>query len=367
MTRLLPLLLLLGCSSAPETSKVVSNGLLGTWQEAGGPTVSLEVEQTYGREDGTVEEMLEGPRRAAVDAVGNLYLHDGERLVAFSPEAEVLWTITAEGEGPGELRRVRGLFLGDDDLLWVTNQAGTRLDRFDLEGALVDTRPLSDLDMTWGAAHGLLPDGTVVLSSNRPGDYGNRIHLAEDDTPLRTLDTLWVDQSSDEETPGAISVGSSMGVVREHVLLGLIQDYGYLALDASLDTAFVTARPDIPKRPPYGFLRNGNPAVIMLGSHFDPLALADGRWLGGGSWAVDVENIADWAADLFSPDAPSIEYDRSLDLYDARGTLLYTWSDSDLDAAGIQTVLASDGVDRIFVRTSDPVPTVARLRLVISG
>lgn len=368
MMRRLPaiLCLLAACSQPPgDRDVVVNNGPEGIWQQTGESTVSFRLEQTYGREDGAEEEMLEGPRRGTVDTAGNLYLHDGERIVAFGPTGSVLWEIDATGEGPGELNRVRALFLGRDDLLWVTNQSSTRIDRFDLSGNFVDTRSVEPLPVSRATAIGSFEDGSVLLASGVSGRFGNRLFRVESGPGMTIVDSMTVDQTGDLPSHGAISVGATVGLVHDRIAVSLIDGYGYLLLSPTLDTLLVTTRPDIPKRAPYGFLRNGNPAVIMLGSAFAPVLLRDGRWLGGASWAVDVDDIDSFAEQLFGPDAPTIEYQRSLDLYDESGALLYDWDEAELAAVGIREVLASDGIDSIYARTTDDIPTVGRYRLVI--
>ncbi|MBO6574822.1 MAG: hypothetical protein JJ896_05370 [Rhodothermales bacterium] len=370
MTRypiLVLVLIFLGCGAEPNGGGVVENGPVPQWMADGSPAVRLVREQTYGREDGSIEEMLDTPRRAVVDAQGTLYLHDGERLVAFDSAGEVLWQVAAQGEGPGELHRVRGLTLGQDGHLLVTNQSGTRLDRFTAEGSYTDSRPVSSLGLTRGTVQGVFANGHYLMSATLPGAYGARLLLVADEDPLRLVDSLSVRQKGSREEIEAISVGSAMGVVADRIALALIHEYGYIIMDQQLDTLSISKRPDVPKPAPYGFLHNGNPSMIMLGSSFDPLPLAEGRWLGGASWAMDVENIEELAPRLFSPDGPTIEYTRSLDLYDRDGTLLYAWTEEAMEAAGLRSVLASDGEALIWARTTDDVPTVARFRLEIDG
>jgi hypothetical protein len=74
--------------------------------------------------------------RAQTDKDGNVYLLDGQlgQVHKYSPEGEHLATIGREGDGPGEMRRPRDMFISDDGVVNILQGMPGRVTRINPDG-----------------------------------------------------------------------------------------------------------------------------------------------------------------------------------------------------------------------------------------
>lgn len=361
-------LFLAGCGAPESDETAIHNPERGLWQDRQG-AVELVLVQTFGREDGPVEEILSGPVHGAVDDDGNLYLLDrssgAERLVAFAPDGTVRWTVDAQGEAPGELNRAMSLGL-HRDRLWIGNRSGARLDAFDLAGVYQRSLTLEPIGVSFGAfISGFPSDGTMAIGLLKRDGYGARTALLSlEGDQVELLDSTSFDHTGDAEVYPGFLVGASQGVVHDRLVVAHSYRYEYTILDDSLQTARVITREGIAGWPPAQFNHTrGSTAMGTLGWNFQPLPLANGRWLGGAVRA-DVGSREDWIA-LREADA-EVAYKRVVDLFSPDGRLLWTWDHAALEEAGMDRVLTTDGRDGLYAVTTDPSPSVGLFRLHLS-
>ncbi len=358
-------LLLTACAEAPKHPLIVENPFAGKWQEAVPAPARLVLEQVYGGDGEGEGEVLEGPSFASADPLGDLYLVDDERLIAFRPDGTTRWSVASRGEGPGELRLVGGLAV-TEDAIWITNQLGTRIDRFDLDGRVGNSRSLAGLGIRWAALGGVLENGNLVIATRLRGRIGNRVRVISAAGAPTIIDSLTVDRTGAIEVLENLSLGGEVSVVGDAIAVSLVDKFGYAFFSPVLDTLRVVLRRDVPYKPPYPFVLNGNSGVLSSGRLDPARSLADGRWLAGGAWSKDPRSPERRAEAIIAGDPSPLELEESVDLYDRDGTLLYSWGAEALEGVGIAGVLATDGESRIYARTKDLVPTVGRYRLELS-
>jgi sugar lactone lactonase YvrE len=131
---------------------------------------------------------LFGPRDAATDAEGNVWVTDTgqDRLVVFSPDGTPLRTIGEEGDGPGQFNEPVGIAIADDGTIFVTDVFNGRVVVLDSEGRFQSSFPVEG----WGveaedkAYVEALRDGRIAVSLPARGEV--RVYSA-DGTLLGTI------------------------------------------------------------------------------------------------------------------------------------------------------------------------------------
>ncbi|MAL19098.1 MAG: hypothetical protein CL670_05660 [Balneola sp.] len=216
---LFTLLLIGGCTQNKSDTKnssidesgteVISNPEYGALQENENPVqFELVSEFTFKETD----DLLVGSiGDLNTDSDGNIYFYDFRfsRIVSLDENGDVRWVTGQEGKGPGDFMRVRGMVL-HNDLLYISNQSGSRLDRFNLNGEYLGSSDYP-LEIDGSSILGFSDDGKLILSQSAVGIVGTKIHVVEFDgssfTPTNSFD---VDQSGGKEIPK--NVGMSVGI-----------------------------------------------------------------------------------------------------------------------------------------------------------
>ena len=203
------LALLIGCSTVDddlvieerEGVEYVTN--LGGLDSTGFP-LRFELEQSFGAEDGPLEESIADVSTLAVDAKGNLYVLDRRNswLMAFDASGTHLWNAGREGTGPGELMGARDMALLDGEI-HISNQYGTRLDAWNTSGEHIGTVPLPD-EIGQGATFEGYISRTMVFSTGSPKAISSTLWFFDADTHA-FVDSITFRQDFEQEIPGQIS------------------------------------------------------------------------------------------------------------------------------------------------------------------
>lgn len=100
-------------------------------------TVGIEIEKelTLGERSGGKEALFQVVRIFRVDKDGNIYVLDSRatKLLKFSRDGKLLFSVGRKGQGPGELMVPQGLELGKNGSLLVYNMGNRRLTYFSAE------------------------------------------------------------------------------------------------------------------------------------------------------------------------------------------------------------------------------------------
>ncbi len=148
-----------------------------------------------------------GPRDAAIDAAGNIYVADtgNKRIRVYAldrGEAEYLYDIGGGGSGPGELDEPSGLATHSDGRLFVADTWNRRVSTFDADGNHlasfrvrgwynnVVNRPYLALDEARDRLYITDPDGKRVLVYNTYGECLGSFGEAGENTSAGQFQTL---------------------------------------------------------------------------------------------------------------------------------------------------------------------------------
>lgn len=336
------------------------------------PPFSLELEQTFGAEEGPVEELLAFVTGFAVDDDGNVYVVDrgNDRLVAFAPDGGLLWTGGRAGQGPGEFDRSNGVAWDGEGLLYVDNHSGGQIDTWSTTGEYVDSQGLSSFGISQGWMVGLPDPNTVVLrSSPRSEGDGAIVHVFDvSDGWRRTAEFFALGGRLSESEERAFWATVTVRVADDSVWVGNhlryeLREYG---LDGTLRR--VIAREHPPLIPYFVYRGTG----FALGAFDSPLwssgeyGLIPRRWLVG---VTDVEELQrQWDRFLASDDREDDprSFESAIDLIDAEGRVLGSLPlEGSYDSIGRPELLGPDG--RLYTRVFEPYPHVRRYRIDLAG
>lgn len=343
----------------------VHNPAEGLWDDRDPFPLSLELEQVFGADREPREAILGIPAALTVDEQGNVYVLDCQTddLIAFDAAGNVRWILDSHGGGPGDLRSAQYLCWDGGQLLYVSNQDGSRIDAFDLGGNFQSSQGMAEFDIIQGRIAGFIyPDTPVLWNAVRPR-VGAQVYVFETGDPWSLVDTFFAEggpDSADRWSIGLIPVRVGAGRIRAgHGIEYLLREF-----DTAGDVRTVIRREFRTLLPPvdlggtgYGFGQFEAPLVLPNGIHLVPV-----------SWATNVESVEEFVARTRHLRAagkwPEIEWASALDVLDERGRYLgsLTWEGYFPDT-GIIDEIGPDG--RLYTWSTEPFPQVRRYRVVI--
>ncbi|NKB88153.1 MAG: hypothetical protein GKS06_08035 [Acidobacteria bacterium] len=347
----------------------VSNPDEPLWPDDGAPRITLELEQVYGSDESPEIGILARPQFVDVDGAGNVYVFDGQdhNLIAFEPNGDVLWRAGQQGQGPGELNRVRGLVWNGANRLYVATQAGTRIDAWDLKGNYLSSLALSDFEIGDASFFSFAQPGELfLLPMTSPAAQG---HVLTIGPPWRLDRSFTMAAAPEVDMPGRSRVGSAARLTGGHITFGSVFDYEFriFGLDGTLGA--------VVKRPAEGFV----PAAIdmergsvgSMGNASPPLRLPDGEWFVTASWPTNVTNGIAALRESTQMRRPMTgngkprETRTVLDLFDAGGRWLtgLVWEHPDRPDFGTLHMFGLDG--RLYTTVWDPFPQIRRYHVTL--
>jgi hypothetical protein len=351
----------------------VENPPEGLWDGRDRAPVRLELEQVFGVDLEPEEAVLAFPMGVAVDGNGNVYVVDRQdnSLIAFDPEGNVIWRVSSEGQGPGELNSPNSISWDGGQRLYISNQRSTRIEVFDLEGNYLKSQWLAEIDVHDGRFTGFLDPDTLVLWGFEPGQIGARIHVFEVGDSWKPVGNFFADGGTDpqdQRNMAYVSVRVGEGRIRT----GHRIEYRLSEFDSAGNLKRVITRDFRDLAPPVSV----DGYVWSFGAFEAPMVLPNGYLLVPVHWATNVDSEEDileilertqtgGAAFSTMPDE-LVEMDSAFDFFDQEGRYLGSlrW-EGFFPGMGFVDGIGPDG--RLYTHWLDPSPRVHRYRVVIEG
>jgi len=355
-----------GCGADQDTDEqplIFENSFEASRQDAGMP-LSFEIDQTFGAEEEPAIEILQGVRSASIDGDGNVYILDGQnRIVSFDADGSFRWEMADQGEGPGELNRSWGMVLGPDGLVYVNNQASTRIDVYDLNGDHgEEIRPESFGHQRFSLT-GFPDDSTAVGTVFERGTLGTRIVVLDTRPEWTVRNEVVIDQTGDLEMPEGMSAGPSVELHDGMLAVTNVQRYEITLMDLAGDTLRIIRREVADYTRP-GFHSDDNMiSMRMFSSTSTPFVLPTGHRIITARWPTNVSDPDAVTAAGMSDNPPDIETTRTVDIYDENWKLLYSVQGDEQEelALGSPEFIDADGF--LYASRSRPYPQLVRYRI----
>jgi hypothetical protein len=362
-------LLIASCSADGVQTGVVEihNPHDGIWQDAPEVPFRFVLEQTFGVSEKPEKAILAGVGPTIVDDDQNVYVFDSRasNLVSFDRNGSFRWRAGSAGEGPGEFNLAFGGMIADGEgLLYILNQRWTRVDVFDTSGTFVTTRGLDRLQRRQPFLVGFLDLNRLLLSYPLTGAFGLGFDLISTEAEWTRLAQFEVDQSGDLSVPGGLSAAPIAELIDGDIAVGNVGEYRIEFLDPSGKLKRVMTR-DFDEYVRPGLYQGPDDRRVRQFSNITRVLAVGAYRLVFAFYATNVPDPDAFVAQ--SPrDAPAIAAEKTIDLFDANWTLLYSWvapSDEHPAPSGFHAIDASD---RLYFDTDAPFPQLGRYRLEVT-
>ena len=334
------------------------------WPDDGQPRLELELEQVFGVDEAPEEAMLAAIRDIAVDDAGRVYIldHSDDRLAAFAPSGELLWSDGRPGQGPGELQRSLAVVWNGADLLYVANQSGTRIDTWSTAGRYLDTLLLADFGIPKIWDFGFTAPSTAIVLSRAGARVEARVLSVGQDWELTGSFTIAA--SRHFEQPGRMTLGVDSRVIVGALVFGSLFDHEFRTFrtDGRPDRVVQRSQTDFAS----AVIDLEQQTVGLFGEYVRaPVRLEGGLWLVQADWPTNMDDPIGFLRRSFAGETTPVEKRHMLDLFDAEGRWLTgrVWDHPDRPPFGAIEMIGPDG--KIYTSMHDPFPQVRRYRLVV--
>lgn len=146
-----------------QDTKIILNEEKGVWQIEGNRKVTIKCELTMSEADGDPHKSFYRASTIA-DRDGNIYVGqsaDGT-ITVFNKSGEYLRTIGSKGKGPGEFLPFFTACTNNANELFVLDYGNQRLSKFSVEGAFINSVPVSSIKRP--LSFRIAPDNSIYVS-----------------------------------------------------------------------------------------------------------------------------------------------------------------------------------------------------------
>lgn len=347
--------------SSGENAMIVENPEYGIWQNSTTSPVSFDLEQVFGAEtedEGVLLSNYFSITGPVSDTSGNIYMADRgtSKLFSFSNNGILNWKTGQKGEGPGDFMNPRGMAT-DGQFLFLGNNGGSRIDKFDLQGNFVESLTWDDSDLSTLTVTGFLPNGYLVTTSTLWGELGIKINVLDISAEVSIISQFDIKADTDVELGEGLSSGFNINVVDSLIAAGNNTRYRLRFFDQHGNPVKIINRNfDRIVRPAY-YQRGGARGIRSFGGLKAPLQLENGYMLVKLSWPVNIKNPDDYFS---SNNPPEVISANSIDLFDQNGDLLYSIEETGSTIPDIGQPAFVDQNGKLYTTTDFPYPQVRR-------
>lgn len=361
-----------GCAGHEETSATndfqIDNPSDGIWQDSPEVPFRFVLEQTFGAEEEPAEGMLASINSVVADDEGNVYVLDrrANQIIAFSPNGDFRWRAGREGEGPGEFRNPSSMIWDGSTQLYVSNQQGSRIDIFDLDGQFVQSYPL-DYGMSFAQLAGFLDHERIVLTGSTSGFVGEKIAIVSMRNDWTVESQFEINQSKNWDLPGGamLSAGSSVTISDGAIVAGNMSVYKLEFYDATGQLKRVVTRDMDELVRPGVYTRGGSSSIHLFGGLDTPKEFGKGYRLVTAVWPLNVDDPDAFAA-MKREQRPDVIMAVTMDFYDENWRLLYSWTKLREDHPGPLDVWYTDSTGRVYANVDSSYPQIGRYRVDVN-
>jgi hypothetical protein len=339
----------------------VRNPDSGLWDNAAAPPLRFEPDGVFGGPAAQIEAI----GAAVVDVEGNVYIYDSSRheLIGFDPAGTVRWRAGGEGNRLEEFSAVRGATYDGDEMIYLVNQNGARLDTWSTNGSFVGSIELAELGIGRTFMGGFLPPNRIaLLADDAFASATNAYVVLELGDQPRVVERFRIAADPLIPIPPGIVLQLSHYFDGNRILVGTWERYLLRVYD---DTGKLQRRVvrsvDYLRRP--GFAARGDQfAAISFGGLGAPIVMPTGLWIVVASWPTNIDDPNAYV-ELPPQQRPAIQWSSSIDLFDPEGRFLYSLKTPGSAMPAIGRPWAVDNEGRLYTAIAQPFPQVRRYRL----
>ena len=308
------------------------------------------------------------PTALTQDESGRVYIYDDgrHRIISFDRDGKLLWSSGDEGQAPGQLNGPTDISYDGEAYLYLSNQFGTRLDRYTIDGDFDTSWPIQDLDIGRARIAGFLEDGRLVLFSALDGSYGANVFIVSVGERLIVESSFEINLSSGSDGEIQMSGMPSIRTAGNEIAVSHGSLYRFTTYDSGGNILTVIERPSVRVLQPIVRETSTGPRTISFTTMIPPFQIDGGYWLVGGMWPNNLSDPLKYFEDVSKGIRFPLEYDRRLDLYDGSGRWLYGLDTDAIDHHAINRIFDVSSAGEIYALT-DNGASISRIKLVIRG
>lgn len=335
--------------------------------------LELKLVQTYGvLSDPNSPEYLYEKNEVFIDSLGNLYVcsddrySDSHRLVSFSREGEFLWAVDDMGQGPGELRAVFGCAWNGINALYLGNQAGSRIDRFSLDGGYTDSQLAHFFGSSQSTVAGYVTENELlVLKNYLMGELGAMLNIIDVSNLWTSVDSFVVIQSGSHTISSRVGFAPPVSVVEDHIVVGDLTKYSYKWYTSTGQIVDSLTRPNLNFTSPVTREDDESRTFIKQFSEMYPLVDSEDYYIGGAEWPESIDAEKYRSKMKGGTAKPSYTTNYSLDFFDKeKKTIRLSVDPQDFD---IKKVIAVDQDGYIYASLISDEHAIGRFSFKITG
>jgi hypothetical protein len=329
---LIAICLLCSCSNTPKNStinedgvSVISNPQYGEHQQNEAPPLSLQLVTTFSSGE-TSGVLLSDIESGFTTEEGALFIFDNDlnKLIRFNSTGEVSWAKGTEGEGPGDFEGVNSIAWDGNQTIYIANNYGSRIDRYDLDGNYIESLNLENqIGKKYFSIEGFLDD-QLVLSTANWGEFSRTFYLMNIENSIELIRSFTFDLSGEMEIPPSMNEFSKVKIIDNQLVVPDLLQFRYFIYNSdSTLVKQIDRETDWIVAP--GFFRTDDDEYIGTFSRVRPLFDVGKYYIGSAYWPENVKESSRILQNFFSGNEIEVLYKNTLDIYSQEHTLLYSF------------------------------------------
>lgn len=303
------------------------------------------------------------------DTLQNIYLLDSglSTLMSFDKDGTLRWQTGTAGRGPGDFERASGMVTNGFHL-FISNQAGSRIDKFDLNGTYMRSYNLNDIGNLITLKGFIEPD-ILVATKTTWGILGTRILVLRlGNNSIVIENEFEVNVAPEINLGNGLSSEIDINIIDNFIFAGNKVTYEISMYDLS-GQKIKTYKKDFDKIVRPGFKNEGGSRSIRDFGGVTPFWKVQNNYLiTQAVWPTNVKNPDEYVRNIkFGQAPPIVNYSNSLDIFDQNGNLVYTKEYPGYNHPEIGSIIYKDSNGFIYARKDSPEPTIIKYRLVIDN
>jgi len=346
---------------AREPAETISNPTGGTWQDAEEKPLELTLELTIGNDTDFMlpaSWKIVGP---VADEGGTIYFIDraNSHMYAFDSTGTQQWVTGKKGKGPDDFSQPRGIALNQSHL-FVSNINGTRIDRYNFNGELMENFALPE-DLSFTNLIGFIHDSLLVTENTLWGEAGSKVIVFNVNNEFNKVLEFEVPSDPQIKFISGFSSGFGFNVLDTLIVAGNLGNYALQFYNREGEYVRKVKRDFDKLVKPGLYSRGGGGTIRSFGGLSAPYRLLPNYFVVQYQWPDNLDDPDAYVkkAAQGEENLPDLKQRNGMDLYDQNFNLLYvsTFDGSDYP---IGKIVYSDGSGHIYTKSNQPFPQIRR-------
>ncbi|MEX0720021.1 MAG: hypothetical protein WD059_05085 [Balneolaceae bacterium] len=351
-----------------ETAAVITNPEYGEWQTMEDPPVEFEVVQTFGADQEPLEATLSHVTDVFTDDSLNVYIldHESNKLVSFTPDGEFRWASGKKGKGPGDLENARSMTWDGEELIYIGNIYGSRIDRFNLQGTFLETLSVPEnleTSMFGNKIVGFMA-GKLVLFSGLDAEFAGNFYITEPGDFLQLVNSYTINLTGDVKVPLGMHEFSLPSIYSDQIIIPDVKNYSFHIYEESFKNQNIVNREfDWIVRP--GFYIDGEDRMMGTFSAVNKvLKFGSGYYISSAYWVKGIQDPDRLLSDYINGKIEGMEYQSTIDLFNEDWELLYSLeADRNINPDFGQPIHI-DREGNLYAYSFDPYPHLKKIKVI---